>query len=58
LTKSGFFNDTDIRKRHNFLNFVLHQYLEVKIDGQWLAVEVGEASRGLKIGQHQKFFAK
>jgi len=57
LCRSGFFQNDEIRKKYSFLNFVLHQYLEVKINGQWLAVEVGEASRGLPIGQRQKLFA-
>lgn len=52
LIKSGFFTDNDIRRKHSFANLVIHQYLEVKLNGTWIAVDVGEACRGRKIGQH------
>jgi hypothetical protein len=56
LVKSGFFEEDDIRRRHVFVNFVPHQYLQVKINNQWLDVDVGEKYRGMPIGRHLKYF--
>jgi hypothetical protein len=52
LVKSGLFKESEIRRRHVFANFVPHQYLQIKIGGRWMAVDVGERKRGLKIGEH------
>ena len=56
LIKSGFFKNNEIRRRHVFVNFVLHQYLQVKIDNKWIDVDVGEKCRNLPIGKHLKYF--
>ncbi|MFA4941118.1 MAG: hypothetical protein WC582_00770 [Patescibacteria group bacterium] len=56
LVKSGFFREDDIRRRHVFVNFVPHQYLQVKLDDKWLDVDVGEKHRGMPIGKHLKYF--
>lgn len=56
LIKSGWFKDEEIRRRQVFLNFVPHQYLQVKVDGEWLDVDVGEKYRGMPIGRHLKYF--
>ena len=56
LVKSGFFREDEIRKRHCFLNFVPHQYLQIKIDNKWVDVDVGEKYRGMLIGKHLKYF--
>lgn len=56
LVRSGFFRDKDIKTKHVFANFVIHQYLQVKLDGKWIDVDVGEKQRGLPIGKHLGFF--
>ena len=56
LVKSGWFKEEDIKVKHTFVNFVPHQYLQVKIDNNWLDVDVGEKYRGLPIGKHLKYF--
>jgi hypothetical protein len=56
LVRSGFFKDEEIRRRHVFVNFVPHQYLQVKLDNKWLDVDVGEKYRGMPIGKHLKYF--
>lgn len=56
LVKSGWFMENDLRRRHVFVNFVPHQYLQVKINGNWLDVDVGEKQRGLPLGKHLKYF--
>jgi len=56
LIESGWFSEADIRRRHVFVNFVPHQYLQIKIGDKWLDVDVGEKQRGLMIGQHLKWF--
>ncbi|MDD5071942.1 MAG: hypothetical protein PHQ42_04385 [Patescibacteria group bacterium] len=56
LAKSGFFKDKETRRRNTFVNFVPHQYLQVKLDNKWIDVDVGEKYRGMKIGRHLKYF--
>lgn len=56
LVRSKFFRDEDIRIKHVFVNFVIHQYLQVKLDDKWIDVDVGEKQRGLPIGKHLEFF--
>jgi len=56
LVKSGWFREADVRRRHVFVNFIIHQYLQVKINDKWLDVDVGEKQRGLSIGEHLKYF--
>ncbi len=56
LVKSGWFEETDIRRRYVFVNFVPHQYLQVRLGDKWLEVDVGEKQRGLPLGKHLKYF--
>ncbi|MDD5291046.1 MAG: hypothetical protein PHZ04_02920 [Patescibacteria group bacterium] len=56
LVKSGWFKDEKIRRKHFFVNFVPHQYLQVKLENKWLDVDVGEKYRGMPIGRHLKYF--
>jgi len=56
LIRSGYFKNEDIRLRYVFLNFILHQYLQVKINDKWLDIDVGEKQRGMPIGKHLKYF--
>jgi len=56
LIKSGYFKEEEIKRKHIFVNFVPHQYLMVSLEGKWIAVDVGEKQRGMKIGEHLKYF--
>ena len=56
LVESGYFKNSEIRKQFVFTNLILHQYLEVNIDGKWVPVDVGEKQRGLPIGKYLKRF--
>ena len=59
LVKSEFFKEDEIRPRYAFLNFIPHQYLQVKISNKWVDVDVDEKYKGYKIGEHNnKLFAK
>jgi len=59
LIKSGFFKEEEVRRKSVFLNFVPHQYLQVKIDDKWINVDVDEKHKGFKIGEHNnKLFTK
>ncbi|MFH1030314.1 MAG: hypothetical protein V1770_03595 [bacterium] len=52
LVQGGFFKDKDIKVKHTFANFCIHQYLKVHVDGKWVAVDAGEKIRGMDIGKH------
>jgi len=56
LIKSGFFREEEIKRKHFFVNFIVHQYLQVKVNGEWVDVDVGEKQNGMKIGNHLKYF--
>lgn len=57
LAGSKFFKREDVRIKHVFLNFVIHQYLQVKVSGKWLDVDpAGAGVRGKPLGQHQAWF--
>jgi hypothetical protein len=49
LVKSGWFEETDIRRRYVFVNFVPHQYLKVKINDKWLDIDVGENNEACRL---------
>lgn len=58
LSKSSFASDADIRMRYTFLNFHIHPYLEVRVVGQWYAVDVAGYSRGVSLGRYGRGFRK
>lgn len=58
LVKSGFFKEEDIKIKVTLLNFVIHHYLVVSVNGKKTAVDVGEKNKGLALGQNAQFFAK
>ena len=57
LIKSDLFKEGEVKRVHQFTNFVPHQYLNVEIDNKWVAVDVGEADRGMPIGKHLGYFS-
>jgi hypothetical protein len=57
LANSKYFNVQDIKVRHVFLNFVPHQYLQVKVGGKWVDVDpAGAGIRNQPLGTHASFF--
>jgi len=57
LSNSSFFKPEDIEFRHVFVNFVVHQYLKVKVGDNWVAVDpAGTGIRGKPLGSHLVFF--
>ena len=57
LVKSRYFTEQDIRVRHVFLNFVPHQYLQVKVGDKWTDVDLaGSGIRKKPLGTHASFF--
>lgn len=57
LAKSKFFKEDDVRVRHVFANFIIHQYLQVKVGEKWVDVDpAGTGIRGKPLGQHLSFF--
>lgn len=57
LANSKFFKAEDVKIRHVFLNFVPHQYLQVRVGGQWIDVDpAGAGIRGFGLGRHASFF--
>ncbi len=57
LANSKFFKAQDVKVRHVFLNFVPHQYLQVKIGNKWIDVDpAGSGIRGKPLGYHASWF--
>lgn len=57
LLSSKYFKTEDIKVRHVFLNFVPHQYLQVRVNGQWIDVDPAATSSGIaKFGEHGSNF--
>ena len=52
LAFSKFFTDDDIQLRRTFVNFNIHQYVQVKIAGQWYDVDLGGDWMGVPLGKH------
>ncbi len=57
LAKSKYFTAQDVKIRHVFLNFVPHQYLQVRIGEKWVDVDpAGAGIRNQPLGTHASFF--
>ena len=56
LVKSKKFKDKDIRIKHTFFQFSIHQYLEVKIKRKWKKVDGWAKGIGIKFGDHARMF--
>jgi hypothetical protein len=52
LVRSGYFSDDDIRLRHTFFWLDIHQYMQLKLNGQWVNVDPWATFRGKPIGEH------
>jgi hypothetical protein len=51
LIKSGRFGSRDIKSITVFLNFFIHQYLKVKVNGKWIFVDPAGTSLGVPFGK-------
>lgn len=57
LANSKYFKAEDVKIKYVFLNFVLHQYLKVKVNGIWVDADpAGAGIRGKPLGQHASLF--
>jgi hypothetical protein len=57
LANSKYFKTSDVKVKHVFANFVCHQYLQVKIGGNWVDVDpAGSGIRGKPLGTHLSWF--
>jgi hypothetical protein len=50
LIKSGRFTEQDIQIRIAPLNFFIHQYLRIKVDGNWIDVDPWSVFLGVPLG--------
>ncbi|MFA5990972.1 MAG: hypothetical protein WC794_01850 [Candidatus Doudnabacteria bacterium] len=57
LVNSKFFTASDIKVKYVFLNFVLHQYLQVKVGESWIDFDpAGSGIRNGLLGAHASLF--
>ena len=56
LVKSRIFNDHEIKIKHSFLNFSIHQYMEIKVKNKWLKLDPWAHGIGIKFGDYARFF--
>jgi len=59
LADSKFFTADDVKVRYVFVNFIIHQYLQVKVGDEWLDVDpAGAGIRGRPLGAHLSWFGR
>jgi hypothetical protein len=57
IANSKFFKVEDVKVRHVFLNFITHQYLQVRVGGKWMDFDpAGSGIRGGGLGTHASIF--
>lgn len=56
LVKSKLFKEKDIKIKHTFFNFILHQYLEVRIKKKWHKIDAWAKFIGIKFGDYGRLF--
>ena len=57
LAGSKFFKASDVKTKHVFVNFIIHQYLQVSVDHTSVDFDpAGTGIRGLGLGHHLSFF--
>ncbi len=52
LVKSGLFSDEDVRLKTTVSCALIHQYLQVRLKGGWVSVDVWAKGLGRKFGEH------
>ena len=57
LSNSKYFRPQDIKVRHVFVNFFIHQYLQVRVGEKWVDFDpAGTGIRGSPLGTHLAWF--
>jgi hypothetical protein len=56
LVKSDRFSEADIQVVTTFHNFFIHQYLKVKVNNEWVAVDPWSHFLGVPLGKKSAFF--
>ena len=56
LTHSPWFSPADVRTCYQFFNGVMHQYCQIRIDGEWLDADPSVTYLPLKLGERAKGF--
>lgn len=56
LVVSGKFQNEDVQVRYTFLNFFIHQYLQVKVNDKWIDVDPWAKALGIEFGKHANLF--
>ncbi|HBP01429.1 MAG: hypothetical protein UY41_C0009G0016 [Candidatus Moranbacteria bacterium GW2011_GWE1_49_15] len=57
LVKSGFFAEEDLKLKWTQIWYVSpHQFLQVKVDGKWIDVDIWANVYGVGFGKHAKGF--
>lgn len=57
LVTSGRFSQQQVRKKVVFLNFFIHQYVQVEVDGKWINIDVAYSTMGVPFGKRAFLFA-
>lgn len=53
LVNSKYFKSEDIKVRHTFVNFFIHQYIQVRVGDKWIDFDpAGTGIRGRPLGTH------
>lgn len=53
LIKSGFFTENDIHLKWTHIWYISpHQYIQVKIDNEWINVDIWANTHGIKLGDN------
>ena len=57
IANSKYFKIEDVKIKHVFLNFITHQYLQVKVGDKWVDFDpAGSGIRGQSLGTHASIF--
>lgn len=56
LVSSGVFSDDDFRLRHTPIYLQIHQYVQVRIGGKWVDVDLWASQCGIPFGKRASFF--
>jgi len=52
IIKSGKFKDKDIQTHYSIYNGVIHEYLKIKLNNNWIDVDPWGYNRGIPLGYH------
>ena len=52
LVKSGIFKENEIKLKHTFCDFNIHQYVKVNVGNKWIDVDIWGQKYGVPFGKH------